>query len=77
MQFKTESGTIYEINKDLMAWTRLKREEASGQTRGESGNLVRWPEIRIGERAKLFDDDIKPGHAAHCVLTSPVVEIME
>jgi hypothetical protein len=76
-RFRTENGTIYEVDKQAMGWRRISSTPDSGFTRHDGGRLVQWPELEAGARAELFDDDILPGHIMHCVLTSKIVAIWE
>lgn len=78
-KFLTESGTWYEVTwsdeSKSGTWARLSSTEKSGVTRRDSGDLVSKPYVAIGERAAMEDGDILKDHAAHFVVTSPVVLI--
>lgn len=76
-RFTTESGTVYEINRDAMTWTRIQSTPRSGKTRRDDGKLVCVPEITVGHCALLQDNDIRPGCDTHFVMTTPVVSVSE
>ena len=76
-RFTTETGSVYEINRDAMTWRRVSRTDKSGEIRNEGGTLVDFETVRIGEPAFLQDTNVRPGHVAHFVETSRVVAISE
>jgi len=75
MRFRTETGSIYDLDQEKMTWRRLGRSPASGQIRNEHGQLLIWPNIIVGKQAILEDDTIKAGYDRHYVATSRVTEI--
>jgi hypothetical protein len=77
IRFTTESGTIYECDKDLMTWCKMSTTSKSGITRSVCGHLIKWPKITVGQGAMLFDTDVKPGMTHHCVYTSDVIKVWE
>lgn len=74
--FRTESGSLYEINCKEMTWERMIQGNQY-TSRNPKGRLIAVPDVQVGKRAYLYDDDILPDHIAHCVETTPVVEITE
>lgn len=76
-RFLTKSGSLYELNSEQMTWRRVLKTEKSGRTRKSNGRLIHWPVIEKGKSVLMFDDDVKPGALAHCVVTSVVVVIEE
>lgn len=77
MRFKTESGTVYLLDKGTMSWCREYKTLCSGEIRQDFGRLIKWPKIVVGERAYLEDSKVLPGYHAHSVMTSVVAEILE
>lgn len=77
MKFRTKSGSIYELSKTTMTWTRTNATELSGKIRSETGRLIDWPDVRVGERAVLVDDSVMPGFDGHAVFTTEVAEILD
>jgi hypothetical protein len=77
VRFQTETGSIYEISRDAegMRWRRLSATLASGPLRNEGAELVRWPEVRVGERCPLVSVPFIPS-LQRLVLTSTVVAIL-
>ena len=75
MRFKTETGSIYDLDQEKMTWRRLGRSPSSGQIRNEHGELTLWPIIVVGHSAMLEDKTIKAGYDRHYVATSRVTEI--
>src|SRR2546430_2740267 len=61
IQFLTETGSRYEVNYDLKTWKRLSKTSKSGFIRGESGNLLHYPAIIVGQPCTIVDDAILPG----------------
>ena len=76
LRFRTESGSLYKLDKEKMTWERTyARKGSSGIIRNESGTLVRWPDIFEGQPAVMQDTNVREGANAHYVRTSYVVEI--
>ncbi len=75
MKFRTETGSIYDLDQEKMTWKRLSTTDNSGQIRNEHGHLLVWPLLVIGHSAQLEDDTIKAGYDKHMVATSRVTEI--
>lgn len=67
---------MYTLDQGTMGWSRLGTER-SGKIRREFGTLVTWPVIEVGMSVALHDNKVLPGHQAHFVYTSPVVEVSE
>jgi hypothetical protein len=76
MKFKTESGSVYEVDTDKMTWRRESTTDRSGTIRNEHGDLLFAPDIVIGEPCELQDTSVLPGHGLHFVVTSRVTEIL-
>ena len=72
MTFKTETGSVYTLDKGTMGWSRVATSE-SGKIRKEFGTLLVWPEVEVGKTAYLCDSTIAPHCSHHYVFTSPVV----
>lgn len=77
MRFKTESGTVYLLDKGTMGWCRESKTALSGEIRQDFGTLLSWPEIFIGKAALLHDSRVKEGCSIHYIHTSPVKEILD
>jgi hypothetical protein len=77
VRFQTETGSIYEISRDAEGrrWRRISATLASGPLRNEGAELVRWPEVRVGERCPLVSVPFIPS-LQRLVLTSTVVAIL-
>ncbi len=77
IRVQTETGSIYEIVRDShgMRWRRLSATLGSGPLRNDGAELLRWPEVQVGERCPLFSEPfIAP--LPRLVLTSTVVAIV-
>lgn len=77
LRFRTMTGSEYEINSTAMAWRRCSMTPMSGRIRDESGHLVSWPNIKVGEEAHLEDSNIQPGCYRHIIRTTTVMKIWE
>jgi len=75
MRFQTENGSIYDLDQEKMTWKRLFASSQSGSIRAEQGELLFWPEIKVGQTALLEDTQIRRGWNGHIVETSKVTEI--
>lgn len=76
MKFKTETGSVYLLDRGTMGWSRTKTEK-SGEIRQEFGTLIEWPDITLGDRAILLDTSVREGFDGHAVITSRVTETLE
>lgn len=76
-KFRTQTGSIYVLNRQKMTWERRYESENSGGIRQTSGELTHWPEIKVGQSVILADKSVLPGFSYHAVYTSNVVEIHE
>ena len=77
VQFRTQNGTIYELDSKQMTWRKVKLTNLSGETRANSGKLLSWPIIEIGKEALLHDSEVLPGCTEHYIQTSEVVSLEE
>lgn len=77
VRFRTETGSTYELSRDAegMRWRRLSATLASGSLRTEGGELLRWPEVQVGERCELLSEPFVPPFR-RLVRTSVVVAIV-
>jgi hypothetical protein len=58
-----------------MRWRRLSATLGSGPLRNEGAELLRWPELRVGERCTLISEPlVRP--LTRLVVTSTVVAIL-
>jgi hypothetical protein len=76
-RFRTTSGSEYQIDSRTMTWKRLITTEWSGRVRKDSGRLIRYPKITVGQPAFLPDTSIAPGAVGHAVMTTEVVKLWE
>lgn len=77
IRFRTETGSLYEVTYDAgrMTWRRVPS-LASGVLRSESGVLLVWPEIVLGQRCQLWSEPLVPSFP-RLVLTSIVVAVLD
>ncbi len=75
--FKTETGSEYQLDKNLMTWRRMNISDESGTLRNEYGKLERWPDIVLHEQAILYvaPHPTTPDGYSRVIITSPVVSI--
>lgn len=73
--FSTVSGSKYVLDFDEMTWHRELKGPNGGELRHESGELLSWPHLQVGQGARLDDSKIRPGHEKHIVRTSDIVRI--
>lgn len=68
----TETGSVYILDDEAMTWARVKRGPESGYIRTDGGDLVAFPEIKIGEGLALLGPPIVSQADGRIVFTSPV-----
>lgn len=73
IEFTTETGSIYQVDYDKRTWARLSKTSKSGGIRQESGHLLHYPAIIVGQPCTMVDDSVLEGHDVHYVQTSRVL----
>jgi hypothetical protein len=75
-KFQTETGSVYIVDADAMAWERLSTGPESGHVRTKVGALTHVPAIIVGESVALMGPPFVEGAVARAIITSRVVEIL-
>jgi hypothetical protein len=73
IRFSTSSGSLYELDREQLTWTRLKHHPDSDSLRTESGQLYEWPEVVVGEPVVMLGAGLSFG--VREITTSPVTAI--
>jgi hypothetical protein len=73
----TESGSIYEIDTDLMTWIRLQMSKQSGYIRSKSGTFLELKTLGIGKRMTIVCPPFIEGMSGRLIITSPLTKIEE
>jgi hypothetical protein len=78
VRFRTESGSLYEIDSIQKTWARLEEPtiEGSYPLRTKSGNYYSLNVIEVGFPAQWLSEPIDPTKDFRLVETSRVVEIL-
>jgi hypothetical protein len=78
IRFRTETGSLYEIDTDKKTWARLEEPKTEGSypLRTKSGTYYRINDIEVGFPAQWLSEPIDPTKDVRLVETSRVVEIL-
>lgn len=76
--FRTESGSLYEVDYGAKTWTRLEKPWVEGDypLRTGEGKFDRISEVEVGKPVTLFAEPLDPTATMRCIQTSLVVEIL-
>lgn len=76
IQFKTITGSLYEIDNDAKTWTRLEEGKDKGPMplRTVSGEYLTRSAVEVGEGVEFTCKPITPGATFRYIYTSDVVE---
>jgi hypothetical protein len=75
MYVKTRSGSIYALDDSAMIWERIEKTGDSGLLRTETGQLLSFPQVKLGQRALILGPPINEQSVARTIVTTPIVEI--
>jgi hypothetical protein len=77
-KFRTESGSLYEIDYVNRTWARLQHNEAvSPFVRTPDGTFDNVPEIVVGRPVIITGPSLTPGGLFRIIQTTPVTEILQ
>jgi hypothetical protein len=78
IQFRTETGSLYEIDYDKKQWSRLEEPKIQGRKplRTKTGPFNEISDIVIGQFVLILGPSLTPGKERRCIRTSYVVEIL-
>lgn len=79
IQFRTASGSIYELEGDKKGgtWKRLEHSPESNEVRTASGPYSRHSPIRVGSSVVITGPSLVLGRDYREITTSPVIQIIE
>jgi hypothetical protein len=78
IKFRTETGSLYEIDYDKKQWSRLEEPKIQGRKplRTKTGSFNEISDIVVGQPVLIFGPSLTPGTNGRCIRTSYVVEIL-
>ena len=74
---RTESGSLYILDRQNMRWERVRAGEGSTFVRTSGGDLLEFPSIALGLPLMMFGLSLTPGGIMRLIFTTPVVEVTE
>jgi hypothetical protein len=75
IRFKTESGSLYELDEEAMTWSRLTHSAESVAVRTKSGPMLKWPEVKIGRECRILGPSLSFVGGIRLIETTPVVSV--
>lgn len=75
LEFTTESGAVYVLDKELMTWSRGGN--STYNLRSTEGKLLEWPKVEVGKPVEMWGPPFRKGAAIRLIFTTPVISIKE
>ena len=84
MKVTTQSGSVYDLDRDTMTWSRKRVREytedeeidMTNPLRTAQGELRVWPVVEVGISLILQCPPLVPGTDGRVIWTSPVTEVL-
>jgi hypothetical protein len=73
IRFKTETGSLYEVDDDKKTWSRLTTTEESGPVRTKTGRFLDRTPILLGQSTTFVCPPFVEGTDGRIIQTSRVV----